>query len=115
MKNRNTLIFCGIMAVLLIIPLFTSDPFVLRIVTECFMWIGMAITWDVMAGYTGYLNFGHGAFFGIGAYVTAILMMKYGWSFAATLPAAGLVAGLAAVIAGLPTLRLKGAQVAMAK
>jgi len=114
MQNKKTLIFCGIMAVLLIIPLFTSDPFVLRIVTECFMWIGMAITWDVMAGYTGYLNFGHASFFGIGAYVTAILMMKYGWSFAATLPAAGLAAGVAAVIAGLPTLRLRGAYFAIA-
>ncbi|MEI6260853.1 MAG: hypothetical protein WCR46_13235, partial [Deltaproteobacteria bacterium] len=30
----------------------------------------MAISWDVLAGYTGYLNFGHGAFFGIGAYTT---------------------------------------------
>jgi branched-chain amino acid transport system permease protein len=114
MRNKKTLIFCLIMAVLLIIPRFTQDSFVLRIVTECFMWIGMAITWDVMAGYTGYLNFGHGAFFGIGAYVTAILMMKYGWTFAATLPAAGLAAAAAAVIAGVPTLRLKGAYFAIA-
>ncbi len=114
MGVKKIIVFCLILAGLLVVPLFTQDAFVLRIVTECFMWIGMAITWDVMAGYTGYLNFGHGAFFGVGAYVTAILMMKFGWPFAATLPVAGLVAGIAAVIAGLPTLRLKGAYFAIA-
>ncbi|MFY9940885.1 MAG: branched-chain amino acid ABC transporter permease [Desulfobacterales bacterium] len=109
------LLWIGIsLAGLLLLPKFFPDPFFLRIVTEVFMWVGLAITWDVMAGYTGYLNFGHGAFFGLGAYVTAILMMRAGWSFAATLPVAGLVAGAAAMIAGLPTLRLKGAYFAIA-
>jgi branched-chain amino acid transport system permease protein len=114
MHWRN-LLWIGISLVgLLLLPKFFPDPFFLRIVTEVFMWVGLAITWDVMAGYTGYLNFGHGAFFGIGAYVTAILMMRSGWPFAATLPVAGLVAGAAALIAGLPTLRLKGAYFAIA-
>jgi branched-chain amino acid transport system permease protein len=113
--NRRHLLWIGIaLAGLLMLPKFFPDPFLLRIVTEVFMWVGLAITWDVMAGYTGYLNFGHGAFFGVGAYVTAILMMRAGWPFAATLPAAGLVAGVAALIAGLPTLRLKGAYFAIA-
>ncbi len=114
MRWRN-LLWIGIsIAGLLLLPKFFPDPFFLRIVTEVFMWVGLAITWDVMAGYTGYLNFGHGAFFGIGAYVTAILMMRSGWPFATTLPVAGLVAGAAALIAGLPTLRLKGAYFAIA-
>lgn len=114
MRWRNLLWIALSLAVLLLLPKVFPDPFFLRIVTEVFMWIGLAITWDVMAGYTGYLNFGHGAFFGIGAYVTAILMMRSGWAFAATLPVAGLVAGVAALIAGLPTLRLKGAYFAIA-
>jgi branched-chain amino acid transport system permease protein len=104
-------LFIGLMAV---VPAFVQNAFVLRIVTELFMWIGLAITWDVMAGYAGYLNVGHGAFFGAGAYTTAILMMRCGWTFAATLPVAGLLAGLAALLAGIPTLRLKGAYFAIA-
>ena len=113
--NWRHLLWIGIaLAGLLLLPKFFPDPFFLRIVTEVFMWVGLAITWDVMAGYTGYLNFGHGAFFGVGAYVTAILMTRAGWPFAATLPVAGLVAGVAALIAGLPTLRLKGAYFAIA-
>ncbi|MGD9973715.1 MAG: branched-chain amino acid ABC transporter permease, partial [Desulfatirhabdiaceae bacterium] len=82
--------------------------------TEAIMWIGLAISWDVLAGYTGYLNFGHGAFFGIGAYVTAFLMKTAGWPFLAAMIAGGVVAGVAALIAGIPTLRLKGAYFAIA-
>jgi len=104
-------LFVGVMA---LVPAFVQNAFVLRIVTELFMWIVLAITWDVMAGYAGYLNFGHGAFFGAGAYVTAILMMRCGWPFFVTLPVAGLFAGVAAFLAGIPTLRLKGAYFAIA-
>jgi branched-chain amino acid transport system permease protein len=114
MRSRKILFLFLLLAALLCLPLIISDAFVLRIITEMFMWIGMAITWDVMAGYTGYLNFGHGAFFGIGAYTTAILMMRGGWVFAATLPVAGLFAGIGAFIAGLPTLRLRGSYFAIA-
>ena len=78
------------------------------------MWVGLAIAFDVIAGYTGYLNFGHGAFFGMGAYTTAILMMQAEWSFPPALIAGGVVAGIAALIAGFPTLRLKGAYFAIA-
>lgn len=78
------------------------------------MWIGLAITWDVIGGYAGRVNFGHGVFFGIGAYVTAILMTKGGWLFTLTLPMAGLGAGLVALVVGFPTLRLMGAYFAIA-
>lgn len=112
--RRGILAFGLCVGVMALVPAFIHNAFVLRIVTELFMWIALAITWDVMAGYAGYLNFGHGAFFGAGAYVTAILMMRGGWPFFATLPVAGLVAGVAAFLAGIPTLRLKGAYFAIA-
>ena len=100
--------------VLLAVPLFIHDTFVLRVLTEGIMWIGLAVAFDVIAGYTGYLNFGHGAFFGLGAYTVAILMMRAHLPFALALPAGGVVAGIAALIAGLPTLRLKGPYFAIA-
>jgi branched-chain amino acid transport system permease protein len=100
--------------VFMFLPLVVSDTFVLRVLTEAVMWVGLAIAFDVIAGYTGYLNFGHGAFFGLGAYTVAILMMKAQWPFALALPAGGVVAALAALIAGFPTLRLKGAYFAIA-
>jgi branched-chain amino acid transport system permease protein len=114
MRYRSILICFIVFLCLLAAPLFVQDTFILRILTEAVMWIGLAITWDVLAGYTGYLNFGHGAFFGIGAYVTAILMVKAGWPFALSALAGGIFAGLTAFVTGLPTLRLRGAYFAIA-
>ncbi|TWJ32631.1 branched-chain amino acid ABC transporter permease [Geobacter argillaceus] len=114
MKGFNIRWALLVLAVLLAVPTVIHDTFVLRVLTEGIMWIGLAIAFDVIAGYTGYLNFGHGAFFGLGAYTVAILMMRANWPFALALLAGGGVAGIGAVIAGLPTLRLKGPYFAIA-
>lgn len=113
-KGSNIKLFALIFVSLLILPLIFRNPFFLRIATEALMWIGLAISWDIIGGYTGRVNFGHGAFFGIGAYITAILMMEWGWAFLPTLPIAGFGAGLVAFIIGFPTLRLMGAYFAIA-
>ncbi|MXZ81797.1 MAG: branched-chain amino acid ABC transporter permease [Gammaproteobacteria bacterium] len=63
--------------------------------------------------YIGRINIGQGAFALIGAYVSAILVTKAGFSFWLSLPVAGLFAGLVAVLIGLPILRLRGVYFAM--
>jgi branched-chain amino acid transport system permease protein len=113
-KQRKFLAAIAAFHILLLLPAVVHDTFLLRLLTEAVMWIGLAISWDVLAGYAGYLNFGHGAFFGIGAYVTALLMKSAGLPFFAAVLAGGLVAGIAAFLAGIPTLRLKGAYFAIA-
>lgn len=116
MRRNNSLYLCillPVIALLVVFPYFCDNPFYLRIATEIIMWIGLAITWDLLAGYTGYLNFGHSMFFGIGAYATGILMKHAGWPFLLTLPVGGLLAALTALIIGVPTLRLKGAYFAI--
>ncbi len=95
------------------VPLLIRDAFFLRLFTEALMWIGLAITWDLMCGYVGYLNFGHGVFFGVGAYTAALLMIKGGWSFGPAAALGGLAAGVVALVIGAPTLRLRGAYFAI--
>ena len=63
--------------------------------------------------YIGRINIGQGAFALIGAYVSAILVVKAGWSFWISLPAAGLLAAIVAILIGLPILRLRGVYFAM--
>ena len=63
--------------------------------------------------YIGRINIGQGAFALIGAYVSAILVVKLGWSFWISLPAAGLFAAVVAILIGLPILRLRGVYFAM--
>lgn len=114
MKDKSIRWGLPLLVIMIAMPAVIHDTFFLRVVTEAIMWIGLALAFDVLAGYTGYLNFGHGAFFGLGAYTTAILMMQAHWPFALALPMGGVLAGIGAFIAGLPTLRLKGAYFAIA-
>jgi branched-chain amino acid transport system permease protein len=63
--------------------------------------------------YIGRINIGQAAYALVGGYVSAILVVDYGWSFWLTIPAAGLVCAIIAVLIGLPILRLRGVYFAM--
>jgi branched-chain amino acid transport system permease protein len=73
-----------------------------------FMWIILSSSWNFISGFTGYVDFGHGVFFGLGGYVTGILIVKVEMPFAATVPLAALFAALFALLIGFPLLRLRG-------
>jgi branched-chain amino acid transport system permease protein len=67
-----------------------------------------AVGLNLLTGFTGQISLGHSAFIGVGAYTSAILITKLGFSFWLSLPFAGLVSALAGLIIGLPSLRVKG-------
>jgi branched-chain amino acid transport system permease protein len=69
---------------------------------------------NMLTGISGQISLGHGAFFAIGAYATAILMDRYDWPFWATLPVAGGACLIAGFLFGLPALRLEGLYLALA-
>ncbi|MBM4278453.1 MAG: branched-chain amino acid ABC transporter permease [Deltaproteobacteria bacterium] len=107
----------GLLGLVLLISLllpWTLSPLWIRIATEVLMWAGLAQSWNIIGGYTGYLSFGHGAFFGVGAYITGITMLHLGLPFGLGLLISGMAAALMAVIIGYPTLRLRGAYFAIA-
>jgi branched-chain amino acid transport system permease protein len=76
--------------------------------TQLFMLITLASDWNLTGGFTGYIDFGHAVFFGIGAYGTGIMMNKLGVPFGAALLVGAVAAVIFALLIGLPTLRLKG-------
>ena len=65
-----------------------------------------AVSLNLLLGYTGLVSFGHAAYFGIGAYTTGILMKKLAVPFLISFPAAGVVAGLFALVFGFFCVRL---------
>jgi branched-chain amino acid transport system permease protein len=69
---------------------------------------------NILTGYTGQISLGHGAFMALGAYTTAILSVSYGVPDLATIPIAGLVAGIVGFAFGFPALRLAGVYLALA-
>jgi branched-chain amino acid transport system permease protein len=76
--------------------------------TQLFMLVTMASNWNLTGGFTGYVDFGHAVFFGLGAYGTGVLMAKAGWIFFPSLIVGAIVALIFALLIGSATLRLKG-------
>jgi len=68
----------------------------------------LATAWNILGGYTGYVNFGSGAFFGIGAYTAVALIKTFNLSLPFLLISGGVVAALLGLGIGYLTLRLKG-------
>jgi branched-chain amino acid transport system permease protein len=85
-----------------------------RSVLQVFMWIALAGSWNIISGLTGYVSFGHVAFFGAGAYTAGILIASSGWSWPVAALAGGVAAVLLALGIGVPCLRLQGPYFAIA-
>ena len=97
----------------LVIPLITSS-FVTFQVTEVIIY-GLAILGlNLLIGFNGQFSLGHSAFYGIGAYTTAILMHNYDVAYYWTVPAAGVVCFVVGFLFGLPALRLQNLYLALA-
>jgi branched-chain amino acid transport system permease protein len=90
------------------------EPGTQRLLTTVFMFVALAQAWNIIGGYTGYASFGQVAFFGLGAYIVAVLMNNYHASFWLSLPIAIAGGVLFAVIIGTPLLRLHGHYFAIA-
>jgi branched-chain amino acid transport system permease protein len=94
---------------LLVVPFSGFSEYFIRLLAMIFLWIGKAGCWNILSGYTGYIDFGAVGYYGIGSYVTALLMSRAHAPFLVSILVSGLVSALIALPIGLPTLRLRGA------
>ena len=86
----------------------------IRVMLQLFMWIALAQSWNLISGLTGYVSFGHVAFFGMGAYASSLLIVKAGWPWPIACLGGGVIAAGLALVIGWPCLRLKGPYFAIA-
>src|SRR3954469_11283509 len=70
-------------------------------------WLVLAVSWNILSGYSGYFSFGHGAFFGVGMYATAVFAGKLDWPFVAALPVAALLPALLGLFIGFVVFRVR--------
>lgn len=68
---------------------------------------------NLLTGFNGQVSIGHGAFFGVGAFTSAILVVDHGWMIEATIPVAAILAAALGVVVGFPALRVKGLYLAL--
>jgi len=93
---------------LFLVPLFTKNAYFLDTLTLAALFAIYAASWDVLAGFTGQINLGHAAFFGVAAYTVALLNIHFGLMPWLTIPIGGMSAVIIGFIVGLPALRLRG-------
>ncbi|WP_312199931.1 branched-chain amino acid ABC transporter permease [Anaerospora hongkongensis] len=107
MKKKPHSITAGILLVTVLLPLVITDDYVLRILIMSGIFVMLTLSLNLVTGFTGQFCLGWAAFYGIGAYTSALLTMKAGLSFWLAMPLGGLMAALFGLFLGLPTMRLK--------
>ncbi len=105
--------FVALAVVALVLPAFVSD-FRAQQFAYVSIYLIALLGLNVLTGYTGQISLGHGAFMAVGGYTSAILMSDYGVQDVWTIPIAGVVAGAAGFLFGIPALRLSGLYLALA-
>ncbi|HWQ78318.1 MAG TPA: branched-chain amino acid ABC transporter permease [Anaerovoracaceae bacterium] len=105
---NNKVISVVLVLVFLILPQILDNPYLLHIFILIFLYAASAGAWNIIGGYGGQVSLGHVAFFGIGAYTTALLYNYFGIT-----PWLGMLVGavIAAVVSGLisyPCFKLRG-------
>ncbi len=107
--RRRDLIEYGLLAsAVVLVGVFVKNPYYLQLLTFIGINTLLALGLNMLMGYAGQISLGHAAFYGIGAYTSAILTTTYGLSPWLALPCAVGLAALVALLVGLPTLKLSG-------
>lgn len=100
--------------VLLLLPFVVTNVYYLHLVNTSIILIILAVGLNLLSGYAGQISIGHAAFFGIGSYASAYLTVTCGLSFWLALPLSGIITGFIGYLIGKPTLKLRGAYLAIA-
>jgi branched-chain amino acid transport system permease protein len=99
---------------LLVVPWIAPNNYILNLGTLWLINLILVASLNLLMGYSGQISLAHGAFYGLGAYVSGVLGAKYGVSPWLGMPAALAVTAAVALLVGWPTLRLRGHYLAMA-
>ncbi len=113
-RHHTGLTVCGLAAVLLATPLVLNNPYSLGILNLIGLYVITVLGLNLFIGYAGQISLGHAAFFGLGAYGSAILTATYGLNPWLAMALTAVALALVALVIGVPTLRLSGHYLAMA-
>jgi branched-chain amino acid transport system permease protein len=123
-KIRSFVVPVAVLVALALVPKLAVDlpylfkdtlntPGTLQLLALCLVFGGVAMTYDLLFGYTGLLSFGHALYFAVGVYLVAIAVTKWHWSFAVAILLTAVVAILLPLVLGAVSLRVAGIAFAM--
>lgn len=106
--NHKKVLLPALLVLLLVLPFVVTNSYLLHICITVCIYITLALSLNLITGYAGQLVLGHAAFYGIGAYTGALLMLKFHINFFAALAASAVVTGIFGFLLCIPALRLRG-------
>lgn len=106
-KNKSSLYIVAFMVVMALLPTVVKSGYYLGVLIVIGLYTLVTVGLCLLMGYAGQISFGHGAFYGLGAYASGLLTAKLGLSPWIGIVAGGVVAGSVALLIGGPTLKLK--------
>lgn len=107
MKNKSFIGYAVLFAFLALFPI-TNDPRWLTVVTTFCIYSVVALSLDIVLGRAGMFDMGHALFFGMGAYITAIMNVHFGLNILTALPLVIIVPALFAIVLSTPIVHLRG-------
>ena len=124
MRIRSAVVPVVVLVLLALVPKLTVDipyvfkesidtPGTLQLLALCLVFGGVAMTYDLLFGYTGLLSFGHALYFAVGVYLVAVSLTKWHWSFAEGVLLAAAIGAALSVVLGIVSLRVGGIAFAM--
>jgi len=124
MRARTLVVPFALLAILVAVPFLSLDlprilpgpldsPGTLQLLALCLTFAGVALSYDILFGFTGLLSFGHALYFALGVYVPAIALTQWEWSLPAALALLTVVALVVPLVLGALSLRVGGIAFAM--
>ncbi len=113
-QHFNKVMSVGLLVAAFALPLVVRSATYMHILVLLLFYAYLTTSWNIVGGFAGVLPLGHAAFVGIGAYTSTILSLQYGVSPWLGMLVGGVLATIAGVIIGLPTLKMRGAYFALA-
>lgn len=106
-NDHNLLALTGVTVFLALVPVVSQDAYLLHVCILTLLFGALASSWNLINGYAGIFTFGHQAFFGLGAYGSALMSAKLGLSPWVTMWIAGVMAACLGLVISLPVLRIR--------
>jgi branched-chain amino acid transport system permease protein len=113
-RRRELLIGAVVLVALGLLPLPIHDVYTRNLIIITILFAGLAQAWNILGGYCGQISLGHALYFGVGAYVSAMLLTRLNVPPTIGMFAGGALAALAALLVGWPCFRLSGHYYAIA-
>ncbi len=107
-RRRQLVVAAIVFAAIAVVPRLVSDVYMMNVLILTLLFAALSQSWNLLGGYCGQVSLGHALYFGIGAYATSILFVKFGITPWGGLVAGGIIAALIALALGYPCFRLKG-------